>query len=87
VDALIGVGVALVFSQLLFVPEPLRLLRRAEGAVLSTLADGLRLTADALEHMNHHLADRQQASCARCATIWSLSPRYARPAHGSCVIP
>ena len=34
VDALIGVGVALVFSQLLFVPEPLRLLRRAESAVL-----------------------------------------------------
>jgi uncharacterized membrane protein YgaE (UPF0421/DUF939 family) len=47
VDALIGVGVGLVFSQLLFVPEPLRLLRRAESAVLSGLADGLNLTADA----------------------------------------
>jgi Fusaric acid resistance protein-like len=58
VDALIGVGVALVFSQLLFVPEPLRLLRRAESAVLSSLADGLWLTADALEHKNHHLADQ-----------------------------
>jgi uncharacterized membrane protein YgaE (UPF0421/DUF939 family) len=58
VDALIGVGVALVFSQLLFVPEPLPLLRRAEGAVLSSLADGLWLTADALEHKNHHLADQ-----------------------------
>jgi hypothetical protein len=56
-DALIGVGVALVFSQLLFVPEPLRLLRRAESAVLSSLADGLQLTADALEHKNQQLAD------------------------------
>ena len=59
VHALIGVGVALVFSQLLFVPEPLRLLRRAECAVLSSLADGLWLTADALEHKNHHLADQE----------------------------
>jgi uncharacterized membrane protein YgaE (UPF0421/DUF939 family) len=57
-DALIGVGVALVFSQLLFAPEPLRLLRRAEGAVLSSLAEGLRLTADALEQNNHQLADQ-----------------------------
>jgi uncharacterized membrane protein YgaE (UPF0421/DUF939 family) len=58
VDALIGVGVALVFSQLLFVPEPLRLLRRAESAVLLSLADGLWLIADALEHTSHHLADQ-----------------------------
>jgi hypothetical protein len=56
-DALIGVGVALVFSQLLFVPEPLRLLRRAESSVLSSLSDGLRLTADALDHKNQPLAD------------------------------
>jgi len=58
VDALIGVGVALVFSQLLFVPEPLRLLRRAESAVLSSLADGFWLIADALEHTSHQLADQ-----------------------------
>jgi uncharacterized membrane protein YgaE (UPF0421/DUF939 family) len=51
-------GLALVFSQLLFVPEPVRLLRRAESAVLSSLADGLRRAADALEHKNHHLADQ-----------------------------
>jgi uncharacterized membrane protein YgaE (UPF0421/DUF939 family) len=48
VDALIGAGVALVFSQLLFTPEPVRLLRRAESAALSGMADGLRLTAHAL---------------------------------------
>jgi uncharacterized membrane protein YgaE (UPF0421/DUF939 family) len=59
VDALIGVGVALVFSQLLFVPEPQRLLRRAESAVLSSLADSLWLTADVLEHKNHHQSQAQ----------------------------
>ncbi|CAL9278133.1 putative protein [Streptomyces sp. SudanB5_2050] len=33
-DALLGAGVALVFSQLLFPPHPLALLRRAESATL-----------------------------------------------------
>ncbi len=33
VDALVGAAVALVFSQLLFSPDPLRLLRRAEGGL------------------------------------------------------
>jgi uncharacterized membrane protein YgaE (UPF0421/DUF939 family) len=48
VDALIGAGVALVFSQLLFTPDPVRLLRRAESAALTGMADGLRLTAHAV---------------------------------------
>src|SRR3954471_6423933 len=48
-DALIGAGGALVFSQALFSPRPLGLLRRAEAAALATLADGLELTACALE--------------------------------------
>ena len=42
-DALVGTGVALVFSQLLFSPEPLALLRRAESAALAELADALAL--------------------------------------------
>jgi uncharacterized membrane protein YgaE (UPF0421/DUF939 family) len=85
VDALIGVGVALVFSQLLFVPEPLRLLRRAESAVLSSLADGLRLTADALEHKNNQLADdaRRQLRALRdnlvaLNTVRTASARIVR---------
>ena len=41
VDALIGVGVALLFSQVLFSPEPLALLRRAEAAALADMAEGL----------------------------------------------
>lgn len=49
-DALIGAGVALVFSQVIFTPEPIRLLRRAETSVLQQLAAGLLLTADSLEH-------------------------------------
>jgi hypothetical protein len=48
-DALIGAGVALVFSQLLFSPEPLRLLRRVEANALASMAAGLDLTARALE--------------------------------------
>jgi uncharacterized membrane protein YgaE (UPF0421/DUF939 family) len=56
VDAAIGGAVALTFSQLLFPPEPLRLLRRAQATVLSSLTDGLRLAGDAVEH-----GDRQRA--------------------------
>jgi uncharacterized membrane protein YgaE (UPF0421/DUF939 family) len=47
-DALIGAAVALAFSQLLFSPDPVALLRRAEAAALAEMADGLRLTALAL---------------------------------------
>jgi uncharacterized membrane protein YgaE (UPF0421/DUF939 family) len=56
VDALIGAGVALVFSQLLFSPEPVRLLRRAEVAALAVMAEGLSSTAQALENDDDDLA-------------------------------
>ena len=59
VDALIGAAVALAFSQMLFTPEPLRLLARAEATVLSSLAAGLRMTGDAVEH-----GDQQRAAAA-----------------------
>jgi hypothetical protein len=49
VDALIGVGVALLFTQVLFSPEPLALLRRAEAAALADMAKGIALTARALD--------------------------------------
>ena len=48
-DALIGAAVALAFSQLLFSPDPVALLRRAEGAALAAMASALQLTARALE--------------------------------------
>lgn len=55
-DALIGAGVALVFSQFLFTPEPVRLVRGAEKSALSGIAGGLELTARALESSDPHLA-------------------------------
>jgi uncharacterized membrane protein YgaE (UPF0421/DUF939 family) len=61
-DALIGAGVALVFSQLLFSPEPVALLRRAEAAVLERIAGGLTLTAGALERDDDELAEQAIAA-------------------------
>jgi Fusaric acid resistance protein-like len=61
-DALVGAGVALVFTQVLFSPEPVALLRRAEAAALADMADGLELTARALERDDDELAERAMAS-------------------------
>jgi fusaric acid resistance family protein len=57
IDALVGAGVALVFSQLLFSPEPVRLLRRAERSALAVMADGLSSVAKALEQDDDELAE------------------------------
>ncbi|MEN3308733.1 MAG: hypothetical protein V7603_4935 [Micromonosporaceae bacterium] len=57
-DALIGAAVALVFSQLLFAPEPVGLVRRAEAAALAEMADGLRLTADMLDRDGDTLGEQ-----------------------------
>jgi uncharacterized membrane protein YgaE (UPF0421/DUF939 family) len=61
VDALVGVAVALTISQLLFPPEPLALVRAAEAAAVQTLAEGLRLTANALERGDEALAARARS--------------------------
>jgi len=58
IDALIGGGVALVFSQVLFTPEPVRLLRRAEASALDDVADAFDLTARAIEEHDESLANR-----------------------------
>lgn len=47
-DALIGGGVAIVFSQVVFSPEPVALLRRAEADALREMAEALDLTAKTL---------------------------------------
>lgn len=57
-DMLVGAGVALVFTQLLFPPEPLALLRRAEKAALTAIAGGLGTTADAIARDDDALAQR-----------------------------
>jgi hypothetical protein len=84
IDALIGTGVALVFSQLLFSPEPLRLLRRVESNALAAMAAALELTARALEG-EEALSDRAIASqrelrdhLSELARMRSASARVAR---------
>ena len=62
IDALVGGGVALVFSQILFSPEPVALLRRAEAAVLERMARGLTLAARALEQDGDELAEQAIAA-------------------------
>jgi Fusaric acid resistance protein-like len=57
VDALVGAGVALIFSQLLFSPEPVRLLRQSETAALRRMADGVASIARALEDDDDNLAE------------------------------
>lgn len=57
-DAGIGTGVALVFSQFLFSPEPVALLRRAESAALADISHGLELTARALERDDREWDER-----------------------------
>ena len=57
IDAIVGAGVALTFSQLQFSPEPLRLLRGAESAALADMGKGLELTADALERDDEELGE------------------------------
>ena len=52
-DALIGASVALVFSQFLFSPEPVRLVRKAEARLLRDLGGRLGHLADALADDDH----------------------------------
>ena len=58
IDALIGGGVALLFTQVLFTPEPVRLLRRAEARVLSDIASAFDLTTRAIDENDQGLANR-----------------------------
>lgn len=57
-DAVIGAGVALVMSQLLFPAEPIALLRRTETAILTDLAAALELVARAAETGDERLSAR-----------------------------
>lgn len=56
VDALTGTGVALVFTQFLFPPEPIALLRRAEKWALTAIANGLATAARAIAEDDDDLA-------------------------------
>lgn len=58
IDALIGGGVALIFSQVVFSPEPVALLRHAETDALSRIARGLGMVVDALDREDKGLGDQ-----------------------------
>ncbi|GAB3493273.1 FUSC family protein [Flexivirga lutea] len=58
IDALIGGGVALVISQLLFPAAPLKLLHQDESAALAGMAQALHLAGAAIEHGDDTPADR-----------------------------
>jgi hypothetical protein len=85
IDALVGAGVALVFSQVLFSPEPVALVRRAEAAALADLARGLECTAAALERDDAQMAERAMRilrdlrdRLAELARTREAGPRAAR---------
>ena len=62
VDALIGAAVALVFTQILFTPEPVGLVRRAEVVALGDMATGLDQAAQALERGEDEASRRALSS-------------------------
>jgi uncharacterized membrane protein YgaE (UPF0421/DUF939 family) len=64
-DALIGAGVALAFSQILFSPQPLTLLRRIEAAMLERMSRALNLTARALEGKERSILSEQAIAALR----------------------
>jgi uncharacterized membrane protein YgaE (UPF0421/DUF939 family) len=61
-DAFIGTAVAMLFSQVLFSPEPVRLLRAAEAEVLTGIARGLELTSNALSGNDESFAEGSLAT-------------------------
>lgn len=56
IDALIGGGVALAFSQVFFTPQPVALLRRAQAGLLQEMALALQMNAEAIERDDGQLA-------------------------------
>src|SRR5215211_3136511 len=70
-DALVGGGVALVFSQLLFPLDPVRLVRQAAEVVLDKLAETLEQVADALEDRDLETAELAMTQARRTGDAWA----------------
>lgn len=70
-DALVGGTVAIVFCQLLFPVDPVRLVRQAAEGVLSELADTLRDVAGALDHRDLEAAETALLRARRAGDAWS----------------
>jgi hypothetical protein len=56
-DALVGGGVALLFSQILFTPEPVGLVRHASATALRQMAQALALGSRALDRNDERLTE------------------------------
>lgn len=85
IDAVIGAGVALVFSQILLSPEPVALVRRAAADALKRMAKALGLIAEALEQQDDDLAEEglqllrdTRDSLTELARLRRASSRVAR---------
>lgn len=81
-DALVGAGVALIFTQILFTPNPLRLLREAETEALYAVAKGLSAAADAMRDHNEAAGQTALADLRRTrdklAEIYDVRQRSRR---------
>lgn len=64
-DVMVGTGVGLLFSQILFTPDPLKRLRISVERFFHELADNFTLAADALDRRDVAAASRAMKSCAR----------------------
>lgn len=89
VDALIGAGVAIAFSQFLFSPEPVAFVRRAMARTLAEMANGLSQTAQALATGDSALleraVDRQRLLRARMSDLHRVKNVSANIARHSVV--
>src|SRR4051812_41957113 len=70
-DAFVGGGVALLFSQLLFPVDPVGLVQQAAERVLDQLADTLDQVADALDNRDLELAERAMLQARRTGDAWA----------------
>jgi uncharacterized membrane protein YgaE (UPF0421/DUF939 family) len=70
-DALVGGAVALIFSQLLFPVNPVKVLRAATESILHELAEVLRETASALERRDLGAAEHALLRAQNASDDWS----------------
>src|SRR5437764_1144536 len=71
VDALVGGTTALVFSQLLFPVNPVRVVREAAESIVRELAETLADVAEALDGRDHGAAERALLKARRTDAEWS----------------
>jgi uncharacterized membrane protein YgaE (UPF0421/DUF939 family) len=70
-DALVGGTVAIVFCQVLFPVDPVRLVRKAAEGVLSELSETLRGIAQALDDRDLEAAEHALLEARRTGDAWS----------------